>query len=106
MTELIAEIDRDIFFLTKPELPNWKEAKRAPANPPLEWTPAEQQKGYIVFPVDYTEQITPALRPITIRHRTTRDGIRDARRIRAGQFLRFRPDGSGRGKAGGGQLRR
>ena len=53
LTDMIAEIDRDIFFLSKPELPNWKELKHGAANPPLEWTSAEQQKGYMVFPVDY-----------------------------------------------------
>jgi hypothetical protein len=63
LTEMIAEINKDIFFLTKPELPNWKEVKHESANPPLEWSPAEQQKGYVVFPVDYTEQMTPASVP-------------------------------------------
>lgn len=64
LTEVMAKIDRDIFFLTEPELPNWKEAKSGSPNPPLEWTSAEQQKGYLVFPVDYTEQITPSYVPV------------------------------------------
>ncbi|HEY5909881.1 MAG TPA: glycoside hydrolase domain-containing protein [Verrucomicrobiae bacterium] len=60
---VVAKMERDIFFLTEPELPNWKEVKPAPANPPLEWTAAERQKGYIVFPADYTEQIVPGFVP-------------------------------------------
>jgi hypothetical protein len=64
LTEMVAEMDRDIFFLTQPERGNWKEAKSEPENAPLEWTPAEQQRGYIVFRVDYTEQITPTFVPL------------------------------------------
>jgi hypothetical protein len=63
LTQMVAEINRDIFFLTRPELPNWKEVKQHPANPPLEWSPAERQKAYVVFPVDFTEQITPPYVP-------------------------------------------
>lgn len=59
----MARLERDIFFLTGPEQPNWQELKTEPTNPPLEWTAAEQQRGYLVFPVDYTEAITPAFVP-------------------------------------------
>ena len=34
--------------------PIGRKLKHDPANPPLEWTSAEQQKGYVVFPVNYT----------------------------------------------------
>ncbi len=64
LAKMVSEMDRDIFFLTAPELPNWKERKHLPANPALEWTPAEQQKGYVVSPVHYTEQITPGFVPL------------------------------------------
>ena len=63
LAEAAAKLERDIFFLTEPELPNWKEAKSEPANPPLDWTAAEQQEGYVAFPVDYTQQIVPAFVP-------------------------------------------
>ena len=63
LDETVAKLERDIFFLTEPELANWKEAKPRAESPPLEWTSAEQQKGYVVFPVDYTRQITPAFEP-------------------------------------------
>ena len=63
LAKAAAKLERDIFFLTEPELPSWKERKSAPANPPLEWTAAEQQKGYVVFPVDYTEPIVPGYVP-------------------------------------------
>jgi hypothetical protein len=63
LSEVVAKLERDVFFLTEPELSNWKEIKPRPTNPPLEWTAAEQEKGYVVFPVDYTEQITPAFVP-------------------------------------------
>jgi hypothetical protein len=59
----VSKLERDIFFLTEPESPNWKEHKPAPVKPPLEWTAVEREKGYVVFPVDYTEQITPAFVP-------------------------------------------
>jgi hypothetical protein len=63
LSEVVNKLDRDIFFLTEPELPNWKEAVYVPVNPPLELTPEERQQGYVVFPVDYTEQIVPAYVP-------------------------------------------
>lgn len=61
--EVIATLERDIFFLTEPELPNWKEIKPEPTNPPLELTPEERNSGYVAFSVDYTEQIVPAYIP-------------------------------------------
>lgn len=63
LAEEVNKLDRDIFFLTEPELPQWKEVKHRPANPPLELTDQEPQRGYVVFPVDYTEQIVPAYVP-------------------------------------------
>ena len=63
LAKVIAELERDIFFLTEPELPNWHEVKSAPSNPPLDWNAAEREKGYVVFPVEYTEQITPTFVP-------------------------------------------
>ncbi len=63
LTAVINKLERDIFFLTEPELPNWKEVKPQPANPPLEWSAAEQTRGYVVFPADYTEEITPSFVP-------------------------------------------
>lgn len=63
LAKAVANLERDIFFLTDPELPNWKERKSVSANPPLERTAAEQQKGYVVFPVDYTEPIVPGYVP-------------------------------------------
>lgn len=63
LAKAAAKLERDIFFLTEPELPSWKERKSTAANPPLEWTAAEQQKGYVVFPVDYTEPIVPGYVP-------------------------------------------
>ncbi len=62
LTETIARLDRDIFFLTEPELPNWKEARLEVAEP-LAWTAAEQQKGYVVAPVDYTKSVGPSFVP-------------------------------------------
>jgi len=71
LDEAAARLQRDIFFLTEPELPNWKELKAAPPHPtlspvgrgqgegPLELTEAERQKGYVVFPTDYSEPIVP-----------------------------------------------
>jgi hypothetical protein len=59
---VVAQADRDIFFLTEPELPNWKEVKAA-TNPPLALTPAEKQRGYVVFAADYTERIAPSYIP-------------------------------------------
>jgi len=63
LAEAIAATERDIFFLTEPELPAWKEAKYAAVNPPLEMTPEERQRGYVVFPIDYTEPIVPSYIP-------------------------------------------
>jgi hypothetical protein len=63
LAEVVAKLDRDIFFLTDQESPNWKEAKYTAVNPPLELTPQEQQRGYVVFAADYTEQIVPAYIP-------------------------------------------
>jgi hypothetical protein len=64
LARAVSEIDRDIFFLSAAELANWKELKHVPTNPPLEWTSAELQKGYLVYPVNYTEQITPGFVPL------------------------------------------
>ena len=63
LVETITRLDRDIFFLTEPEMANWTETRPEPANPPLEWSAAEQQQGYVVFPVDYTHQIVPTFTP-------------------------------------------
>jgi hypothetical protein len=63
LTEVITEVERDIFFLTEQELPNWHEVRSEPMNPPLDWSESEQRKGYVVFPVDYTEPITPTFVP-------------------------------------------
>ena len=63
LAEAVARAERDIFFLTEQERPKWREAKPAPANPPLEWTAEERQRGYVVFPADYTEPIVPTFVP-------------------------------------------
>ncbi|HWI58487.1 MAG TPA: glycoside hydrolase domain-containing protein, partial [Bacillota bacterium] len=63
LAKAVAVAERDIFFLTEPELAHWKERKSAPANSPLEWTSAEQQQGYLAFPTDYTEPIMPDFVP-------------------------------------------
>lgn len=63
LTETIADIERDIFFLTESELANWKEIRTESTTPPLEWTAEEQQQGYVVCPVDYTEPVTPTFTP-------------------------------------------
>lgn len=59
LTSEIAKLERDIFFLTDPELPNWKERKRSPAHPPLQRTPLETKRGYVPFSTDPGERITP-----------------------------------------------
>jgi len=64
LNDTVAKLERDIFFLTELKLPNWKEVKSESANPPLEWSAAERQRGYVVFPVDYTQQIVPTFVPI------------------------------------------
>ena len=63
LANAVQKLERDIFFLTEPELPRWQERKPASANPPLAWTAAEQQQGYVVFPTDYTEPIVPSFVP-------------------------------------------
>ncbi|MCY2954477.1 MAG: hypothetical protein NTU53_21310 [Planctomycetota bacterium] len=63
LADVIAKLERDIFFLTEQELSNWKEIKSVPANPPLELTAAEREKGYVVFPADYAQQIAPSFVP-------------------------------------------
>jgi hypothetical protein len=63
LAEVVATLDRDVFFLTGPELAKWKEVGHTPVNPPLNWTADERAKGYIAFPVDYTEQVAPGYLP-------------------------------------------
>ena len=63
LAEVVNKVEQHIFFLTEQELPNWHEVKSESANPPLDWSNSEQEKGYVVFPVDYTESITPAFVP-------------------------------------------
>lgn len=63
LAEAIAKLERDIFFLTDQELPNWHKVKSEPANPPLDWSASERQRGYVVFPIDYTELVTPTFVP-------------------------------------------
>ncbi len=62
LEEAVARAERDIFFLTDAELPNWKERPAAP-NPPLDLTPAEKGNGYVVFAADPGERITPGFVP-------------------------------------------
>ncbi len=64
LAEVIKKVERDIFFLTEQEVPNWHEVKSEPVNPPLDLSASEKQKGYVVFPVDYTELITPTFVPM------------------------------------------
>lgn len=59
----VEALERDIFFLTGPELPNWTERKAGSGNPPLDWTNEERNAGYLAFPVDYTEPASPAFVP-------------------------------------------
>ena len=63
LARVVAKLEQDVFFLTKQELTKWKEATYVPENPPLEWAPRERDQGYVVFPVDYTQQIVPAYVP-------------------------------------------
>lgn len=63
LADAVAGLDRDVFFLTDQELPKWNEIKYCPVNPPLEFTPQERKRGYVVFPADYTEPIVPAYIP-------------------------------------------
>jgi hypothetical protein len=63
LADVVAQLERDIFFLTEPELPNWHEVRPESAHPPLDWNASEQERGYVVFPVDYTEQIVPTFMP-------------------------------------------
>ena len=62
LAEAAAKLERDVFFLTEPELPKWKETKSVPANPPLELT---------------TRGTAAGLRGVSRRlHRTDRAGLR------------------------------
>jgi len=62
----IAKLEQDIFFLTEPEVANWKEI--GPSQPAAcEWTAVEREKGYVVFPADYTEPIAPTFVPAAQR---------------------------------------
>ena len=61
--EVIAKMQDDIFFLTDAEKPGWKPARQTPANPPLEWTAAEKEKGYIAYAADYMEAMIPKYEP-------------------------------------------
>jgi len=63
LADVVAKLERDVYFLTEQKLPKWKEAKYTPANAPLELTPEERKRGYVVFPADYTEQIVPEYIP-------------------------------------------
>lgn len=63
LAEVVNKVERHIFFLTEQELPNWHEVKSEPTNPPLDWSNSEQEKGYVVFPVDYTEPVMPTFVP-------------------------------------------
>jgi hypothetical protein len=63
LDDTITTLERDIFFLTAPELPNWTERRAEAGNPALEWTAAERQQGYAVFAADYTEPMTRAFVP-------------------------------------------
>ena len=63
---VVAKAEQDIFFLLDEELPNWKEEPSPPSNPPLGFTSTEKQRGYVVFPVDPCEQITPGYMPARV----------------------------------------
>jgi len=63
LAEVVAKAERDIFFLTEPELPNWKALEPAPTNPPLELASDEDGRGYVVFAADPCEEITPTFIP-------------------------------------------
>jgi len=63
LAQVVTTLERDIFFLTQSELPNWKEAKPEPAPPQLDWSAAELERGYVVVPVDDTVSVTPTFVP-------------------------------------------
>ncbi|MBP7937467.1 MAG: hypothetical protein KA354_22720 [Phycisphaerae bacterium] len=63
LVHVVAELERDIFFLTQTELPNWKEVRPEPAHHRLDWSEAELERGYVVASVDYTEPVTPTFVP-------------------------------------------
>lgn len=50
LADVVAKLERDIFFLTDQELPKWKETKYIPVNPPLEFTPEEGTGAAWCFP--------------------------------------------------------
>jgi len=62
LDEAVTRAERDIFFLTEEELPNWQEVRPA-TSPPLALTPAEEQKGYVIFAADPCERIAPGFVP-------------------------------------------
>jgi len=63
MDNTVAKLERDIFFLTEPELANWREVKSESANPPLEWTDTEQEKGMWCSRSITTEPVVPTFVP-------------------------------------------
>ena len=63
LDEVVAKAERDIFCLLAEEAPNWKEVSPVPTNPPLALTPAEKERGYVVFPADPCERVTPGFVP-------------------------------------------
>ncbi|MBI2298627.1 MAG: hypothetical protein HYU66_06690 [Armatimonadetes bacterium] len=64
LDDVVGKLRRDIFFLTDPELPNWREETPAPPARPLTWSAAEQQRGYVIFPVDYTQPVVRSFVPV------------------------------------------
>ena len=44
LAEVVARLERDIFFLTDEELPKWQEAKPTAVNPPRKRSPEEQER--------------------------------------------------------------
>ena len=92
LAEVVARLDRDIFFLTEPELPKWKEVKHTPANPPLEWTAEESERGYVSISGGLHGADCAGLHSRADDGRKATDRVGDAGRVRAGNILYFSPD--------------
>lgn len=102
LAQEVAKLTQDIFFLTDRELPNWKEVKDIPVNPPLELTPQEVDQGLRGIPRRLSGTDRANLCSCEGSDWKAVGGLRHAGRVRAGDVMRFRAEGLG--KRGGGSI--
>ena len=106
LAEVVAKLERDIFFLTDPELPKWKEVKYAAGESAAGVDGAGAGAGLRGVSRGLHGADRAGVRSGADGDRKAADRLRHAGRVRAGDVLHFRPEGIGQRRGGAVGFRR